>query len=616
MFVEQFKNNGVPYLRLVQSYRVEDSQGRKVSRKKTILNIGPLSRFDDGEPDFVQRLKDSYKEGKPIIDLLLPYIEEPVAKKHVITFEDGDMACIGTPKLVSQILLDRLFVQLGLDKLCATLKHSLGLSYDLTGFIRLLIFGRILQPASKWETAQQNAQYFAPLADTTYPYHIYDALDVLAEYKEQFIHRMHSSICKTVGRSSTHIYYDVTNFFFEIEKPDPNEDIGDGVQKGLRQKGVSKENRKEPIVQMGMFLDDNGIPITIETFPGNTLDQATLRPALKKSMGKLETERFVLVADRGLHSFYNLCHLVSDGQGYIVSKSIRKTPKAERQWIMMQEDYIAKGNSFKFKSRIVTRRVKDENGVVMELKEKVIVYWSERFYMREYNEHKSFLDFLERLRQNPASFRITAIQSNKLKKFFKREFVQKDTGEIIESGKLLGMLDEEKVEELTAFMGYYQIVTSEIDMPDEDVIEAYHGLTQIEDQFREMKGTLNTRPVYVSTKEHIQAHLLVCMIALTMLRLIQKKIISSSQIENNGCIWSYGMSGKRVHTALQSWQIDKLPGDVYRFKNTTDDDLKRILSAFSINIIPKLYTRGDLRKILFCTFNRKMTLLRIFPSSN
>lgn len=597
MFIEQFKNNGVPYLRLVQSYRVEDSQGRKVSRKKTIFNIGPLSRFDDGGPDFVQRLKDSYKEGKPIIDLLLPYIEEPVAKKHVITFEDKDMACIGTPKLVSQILLDRLFAQLGLDKLCAALKHSLGLSYDLTGFIRLLIFGRILQPASKWETAQQNAQYFAPLADTAYPYHIYDALDILAEYKEQFIRRMHSSICKSAGRSTTHIYYDVTNFFFEIEKPDTNEGTDDEIQKGLRQKGVSKENRREPIVQMGMFLDDNGIPITIETFPGNTLDQATLRPALKKSMGKLGTERFVLVADRGVHSFYNLCHLVRDGQGYIVSRSIRKTPKAERQWIVMQEGYIAKGNSFKFKSRIVTRRVKDENGIAMELKEKVVVYWSERFYMREYNEHKSFLDFLERLRQNPAAFRITAIQSRKLKKFFKKEFVHKDTGEIVESGKLLGLLDEEKIEELTAFMGYYQIVTSEIDMPDEDVIEAYHGLTQIEDQFREMKGTLNTRPIYVSTKEHIQAHLLVCMIALTMLRLIQKKIVSSSQLKKNGCVWSYGMPGKRVQTALQKWQIDKLPGEVYRFNNTTDGDLKRILSAFSINIVPKLYTRGDLRKI-------------------
>ena len=495
---------------------------------------------------------------------MIPYVEEPVAQKHVVTFEDGDISCIGTPKLVSPILLDRLFVQLGLDKLCATLKHSLGLSYDLAGFIRLLIFGRILQPASKWETAQQNKQYFAPLADTTYPYHIYDALDILSEYKEQFIHRMHSFICKSVGCSTTHIYYDVTNFFFEIEKPD---------------------------------FDNNGIPITIEIFPGNTLDQATLRPALKKSMGKLETERFVLVADRGLHSFYNLCYLVSDEQGYIVSKSIRKTSKAERQWIMMQDDYTSKGRCFKFKSRIVTRCVKDENGTTMDLKEKVIVYWSERFYKREYNEHKSFLDFLEKLRKNPASFRVTTIQSNKLKKFFKKEFLHKDTGEIVESSKLIGMLDEEKIEELTAFMGYYQIVTSELDMPDEDVIEAYHGLTQIEDQFHEMKGTLNTRSIYVSTREHIQAHLWVCMIALTMLRLIQKKIVSYSQSDKSECIWSYGISGKRVQRALQKWQIDKLPGDIYRFNNTTDDDLKRILSAFSINIMPKLYTRGDLRKI-------------------
>lgn len=348
---------------------------------------------------------------------------------------------------------------------------------------------------------------------------------------------------------------------------------------------------------MGMFLDNNGIPVTIEIFPGNTLDQATLRPALKKSMGKLETERFVLVADRGLHSFYNLCYLVSDEQGYIVSKSIRKTSKAERQWIMMQDDYTSKGRCFKFKSRIVTRCVKDENGTTMDLKEKVIVYWSERFYKREYNEHKSFLDFLEKLRKNPASFRVTTIQSNKLKKFFKKEFLHKDTGEIVESSKLIGMLDEEKIEELTAFMGYYQIVTSELDMPDEDVIEAYHGLTQIEDQFHEMKGTLNTRSIYVSTREHIQAHLLVCMIALTMLRLIQKKIVSYSQSDKSECIWSYGISGKRVQRALQKWQIDKLPGDIYRFNNTTDDDLKRILSAFSINIMPKLYTRGDLRKI-------------------
>ena len=115
MFIELCKNNGIPYLRLVQSYRVEDSRGRKVSRKRTILNIGPLSRFDDGKPDFVQRLKDSYKKGTPIIDSLIPYVEAPVPEKHVITFTDGDAACIGMPKLAAPLLLDRLFGQLGLD---------------------------------------------------------------------------------------------------------------------------------------------------------------------------------------------------------------------------------------------------------------------------------------------------------------------------------------------------------------------------------------------------------------------------------------------------------------------------------------------------------------------
>lgn len=597
MFIELCKNNGIPYLRLVQSYRVEDSRGRKVSRKRTILNIGPLSRFDDGQPDFVQRLKDSYKKGTPIIDSLLPYVEAPVPEKHVITFTDGDAACIGMPKLAATLLLDRLFAQLGLDKLCATLKHSLGLTYDLTGFLRLLLFGRILQPASKWGTVQQNAHYMAPLADTAYPYHIYDTLDILAGHKEQFVRRMHSSICKSIGRSTAHIYYDVTNFFFEIEEPDPEEPVNGELCKGLRQKGVSKENRKEPIVQMGLFLDDNGIPITIESFPGNTLDQATLRPALKRSMGKLETGRFVLVADRGMHSFYNLCYLVQDGQGYIVSKSIRKTPKTERQWILEQDGYTIKSQSFKFKSRIVTRTVKDENGQSVELKEKVVVYWSERFYKREYHEHKSFLDFMEKLRQHPAAFRVTATQSRQLKKFFKKEFVHKTTGEVIDADSLLGMLDEEKLEALTAFMGYYQIVTSETDMKEEEIIQAYHGLTQIEDQFREMKGTLATRPIYVSTREHIQAHLLICMMALTMLRLIQKKVSTDIPDDKDTYSWSYGLSGRRVQAALQKWQIDKLPGDLYRFSNTMDDDLKRILTAFSLQIAPKLYTRGELRSM-------------------
>lgn len=180
-------------------------------------------------------------------------MEAPVPEKHVITFTDGDAACIGMPKLAAPLLLDRLFGQLGLDKLCATLKHSLGLTYDLTGFLRLLLFGRILQPASKWETVQQNAHYMAPLADTTYPYHIYDTLDILAEHKEQFIRRMHSSICKSIGRSTAHIYYDVTNFFSRSRNLIRKKPSTANSAKGCARKVFPKKTAKNRLSRWGFF---------------------------------------------------------------------------------------------------------------------------------------------------------------------------------------------------------------------------------------------------------------------------------------------------------------------------------------------------------------------------
>lgn len=596
MFVEQCLNNGVPYLRLVKSYRTEDSLGRKVARKKTVLNIGPLSRFDDGKPDYVKRLKESYKNGKPLIDALLPFVESTALPlQYSVIFTSGEDYCVASPKLVAPLLLDRIFRQLGLDTLCATLKHSLKIEYDLAGFLRLLVYGRILHPASKIDTTRQNENYYTPLTDVSYPYHIYNVLDVLNEYKDQFVRRIHSSICKSMGRSTSHIFYDVTNFFFEIDEPDSDEEIKGKLTKGLRQKGVSKENRKEPIVQMGLFMDENGIPITMETFPGNTLDQATLRPALKRSLNTLDVGRFILVADRGIHSNLNLCHLVKDGQGYVVSKSIRKTQIDERKWILEPEGYVSKGNSFRIKSRIMERTVKDESGNTTVLKQKIVVYWSQKFYDRDRKEHKNFLEFLEKYRQNPTAFRVTALQVRQLQKYFKKEYVNQKTGEIVDSRQLMGMLDEEKAERLTAYMGYYQIVTSELDMPDEEVVKVYHGLTQIEDQFREMKGTLETRPMYVSTRDHISGHLFACMIALVMLRLIQKRIAKTT--ESNDKLWNYGMSGKRVQAALQKWQIEKLPNDLYRFCNVQDEDVKKLLDAFSIDIPLKLYTRGEIRKI-------------------
>jgi transposase len=349
---------------------------------------------------------------------------------------------------------------------------------------------------------------------------------------------------------------------------------------------------------MGLFLDDRGIPVTIEAFPGNTLDHQTLRPAMKASLNGLDFERYILVADRGMCIGPNLCGIRQDGHGYIVSKSIRKTTKQERKWILEPEGYIEKSASFRYKSREYIREVKDENGKKQTLKEKVVVYWSKKFYDREYYQHKSFLEFIEKLRQNPAAFRITATQARSLKKYFRKEFVNKETGEIVNANELLGMLDEEKLEELTAYMGYYQIVTSELDMEPEKVIGTYHELTRIEDQFREMKGTLETRPVFVRTREHIKAHLLLCMMALTILRVIQLKLVDSGAVDTRENVgWSYGMAGERLQRALRKWRIERMPGDLFRFCDTDDKDVTALLKAFDIKIAPRLYTRGELRDI-------------------
>jgi len=281
MFIECFKNNGIDYLRLASSRRITNRNGRKVASKHVELNIGPLSKFDDGKPDYIGRLRQSFKDGKPLIDSLLPFVEKnPSEEILILKFRNGGNECIGHPKYFSHVLLDRVFSELGMSSLFATIRHTLKLTYDIQGIVRSLVFGRILNPTSKFSTIEQAGDYFPAVVDEPYPYHVYDALSVIQKNKSKIIRRMNSSIEKGWGRNTELIFYDVTNFFFEIEEPDDDTEVDGVVVKGTRKMGVCKEKRKQPIVQMGLFLDDMGIPISIEMFPGNTLDQATLRPAL------------------------------------------------------------------------------------------------------------------------------------------------------------------------------------------------------------------------------------------------------------------------------------------------------------------------------------------------
>ena len=599
MFIDLNKNNGKDYLRLVNAVRVTNKDGYKVSQKQVLLNIGPLDRFDDGQPDFLGRLRKSFKAGNPLIPALLPFCtKQTPMETYRFSITEGSPDCFGHPKLFSHLLLEKILEELGLNAFFSSYKGFTKLEYDVYGFAKLLIFGRLLHPASKYATARQNDDYYEPILSGHNPDNIYDTLTFIADNKDKIIRRMNTNLMKKGRRSPKIIYYDVTNFYFEIEDPDDDllDEDGAVLEKGLRKLGVCKEERKLPIVQMGLFMDDDGIPIAIESFPGNTLDHLTLRPALKKNIDGLEFSRFILVGDRGICQYRNLLHVLDAGNGYIVSKSLLKSTKKEQQWAYDDEGYTFTNQDFKYKSRIMKRTLKDENGVSRTIEEKVVVYWSKKFQVRSERENKKFLDFLAKLEKSPESFRISAFQSKSIRKFLKKDCVNQQTGEVIHSSALKSLIDFDKVAEYRKGMGYYQIVTSELTMDPLEVIDKYHGLTQIEDQFRVMKGDLETRPLYVRTPEHITAHLLICMIALVALRLIQKRIVGSGLVKvDDDAYWSTGLNAQRIQQALGKWKVDRLPDDLYRFMDVDDPDLKLILDAFGISIPAKLYRRAELK---------------------
>ena len=252
MYVESFKNNGIDYLQLVKSIRVLNSKGIKTARKKVVYNIGPLSKFDDGKPEYVKRLKKSFKAGKPIISSLEKFCDkENLPFVHRFNILEGSPDCFGNPKIFSNILLERILEEIGLRNLFSSYKGFTKIKYDVYGFAKLLIFGRLLNPTSKSSTIKQNDNYYVPILNNFNPDNVYDTLDFIFENKNKIIKRINTNLVKKANRSTKIIYYDVTNFYFEIENPD--EDILDEndniIKKGIRKNGVCKEERKLPIVQ-------------------------------------------------------------------------------------------------------------------------------------------------------------------------------------------------------------------------------------------------------------------------------------------------------------------------------------------------------------------------------
>lgn len=606
--IECVKNNGKPYLRLAESRYVKDL-GRQ--KKFVLKNLGPLSKFDDGKPDFLKRFREKFKNGEIDFDGITYYSNLPTKRAFEI---DNEMNYIEL-KNIGFLFLQSIYNSLGIYDLLREIKSNSKIEYDLNGLTKLLVFERILDPQSKKKTFENKDKFLFQIVDSNDINQIYRTLDVLSENSKKIQNRMNTKIKNSsIGRNTSLTYYDVTNYFFETmygdedvyELDENNEIIKDEngepiiVKKGFRKKGVSKENSKGPIVQMGLFIDNNGIPVSHKLFPGNTQDKTTFKDVLENDIDEMNLGKIITVADNGMNTQENKYLIVEKGNGYIVSKSVKKSWKSQRDWALEDKDYTyIKNNSnevvFKYKSRVneIILTYKNEDGTKSKkiIKEKEIIYWSKKHYEKELHQNKKFIEYLESCKENPDKLKD---KQRKSQEYIKVLDIDKKTGEVIKTDKLIVFLDE-KLEKYKETLGYYSIVTSEINEDDKEIINRYHGLSRIEDSFRIIKSDLEGRPVYVWTEEHIKAHFLICFISLTIMRIMQYKILkyeNKSTLNVDG--WEQGITADKIKQALNNFKAcsDKNGTCII---STPDIQIEKIIKSLGIEM-PNLTTIDKIDK--------------------
>ena len=595
MYLDRFNCKGKPYLRIVENYTVVEN-GKKKSKRKTIKNLGYEEKFDDGQPNFYKRMKEKLKNGELKIDGINHEEFRIRAKLYNNSlYKNDNDDCYLNLKNIGYFFLENIYNQLGISEILRKIKSDSKIEYDLNGLTKLLVFGRILEPDSKKKTIENKEKYLFGVTTANDINQIYRSLDVLSNNSKKIQNRINTKIKNSsIGRNTSLTYYDVTNYFFETmygdddiyELDENNEIVKDEkgkpiiVKKGFRKKGVSKENSKGPIVQMGLFIDNNGIPVSHKLFPGNTQDKTTFKNVLENDVDEMNLGKTIIVADNGMNTQENKYLITDKKNGYIVSKSVKKSWTQVGEWALDNNNYTEIKNTsgtivFKYKSRIneieLTYKNDDGTKAKKKIKEKEIIYWSKKHYEKEVNQNKKFIEYLEACKENPDKLKD---KQRKSQEFIDVIDIDKKTGEVIKTQKVIVFL-EEKLNKYKETMGFYSIVTSEIDEDDKEVINRYHGLSRIEDSFRIIKSDLEGRPIYVWTEERIKAHFLICFIALTIIRIIQYKILKyedKSTLNVDG--WEQGITAEKLKEELNKLEADRYDENSFKLRKPTDNILK------------------------------------------
>jgi len=505
MYLKKSKyKNGRTFLSINESYRDPVS---KTNKNRSVMKIGYLDdlagKYDDPVAHF-KALAAKMTEENESQNIMTLKIDTAT---HMDKNEDN-------VKNLGYIILSKIYHELEIDKYLLSRQRSAKFRYNTNSIMQLLVFARIIYPGSKLFAFNCKEAFFERFDFKLEE--VYRSLSFFSEHKEALQLWMHERVLKKYSRDTSLVYYDLTNYYFETDQQD-----------GFRMKGVCKEHRPDPIVQMGLFMDRNGIPVSYKLFAGNEADCMTLRPMISETARNYSLGRIIVVADKGVISSDNIWYTLSARNGYVFSYSVRKSDKAFKDYVLDQDGYRwNKDKTFKIKSRLEPRTIKvtSRRGgkICKQVEEKQVIVYSDKYAEKARHDREQAVQKAKDLIKNPSRYDRAA--SYGAAKYIKNLVFDKDTGEVMEDAKNLLVFDEEKLKDEAVYDGYYAIVTSEIDMGDNEILDIYHGLWEIEETFKITKSTLETRPVYVSLKDHIEAHFLTCFIALVLVRLLEFKL--------------------------------------------------------------------------------------------
>lgn len=429
------------------------------------------------------------------------------------------------------LFLQQVYYELGLDRICAMIRTRHGFSYNLNSILSRLVYTRILYPASKLSSYKDSGRF---IEQPDFELHqIYRALSVLAEESDYIQARLFRNTMAIQERRTEVIYYDCTNFYFEIEEAEDD-----------KQFGVSKENRPLPIVEMGLFMDRDGIPLAFCINPGNESEQLSLIPLEKKLMEKFDMSRFIVCTDAGLSSntnrYFNSYGKADATRDFITTQSVKKLKAHLKKWALAPEGWRLSGSDGRttynineldeaecldriyYKSRWIKEKVEaviDGQSRKVELEQQLIVTYSIKYrnYLRSIRNRQ-----VERARKAVAAGAkaVERKRQNDPKRFIKVNHATKD-GDVAEQAACY--IDEDAIAKEEQYDGFYAVCTSLEDEP-EPIIKVNQRRWEIEECFRIMKSEFQARPVYLKLKDRIVAHFITCFISLIVYRYLERKL--------------------------------------------------------------------------------------------